>query len=123
MTDGLHLKNTFKRNDVIGIRLSSGEEILARYESEDSENYYVMKPHLVILQPNPQNPNQVSPALMPYFLCADHTKQINLRKNQVLTVTQPHPDAAKMYMGSTSPIQQASSLSGLEGLGNLKSGS
>lgn len=94
----------YKENDVVSIKLSNGEEIIARYLGRDDKSIQLERP--VVLQMGPKG----SPALMPYFMTVapDATKKIDLNAAMVVMMAATDKPLADQYSAAMSGIAVAS---------------
>ena len=89
-----------KKDDVVVIKLSSGEEIIGRYQEEDSDTIGLSKPLAMAMTQN-------GPAMTPYFACADVMdlkKAVKFNKSLVVAMTKPHKNFNDAYMQATTGI-------------------
>jgi hypothetical protein len=95
----------YKEGDVVSIKLSNGEEVIARYLGEESGKVIIDRP--VVLQMGPKG----APALMPYFMTVtpDATKNIKLNANLVVMIASTDKPLADQYTSALSGIQVAPS--------------
>lgn len=107
------LNKSYNTGDVITFKLTNGEEVIARYQSETLTEYQISKP--VVLVPNPANGNL---GMMPSMFSVElNTITINLQKNAVAMSAPTRKEVSDEYTRGTSGIKPASSL---DGLGNAK---
>lgn len=86
----------FSLNDVVTIKLQSGEELMCRYVSESDTYYKVSKPLVIGMA-------QGGPALMPYLFTIAPGKEVKI--NKPVTLIELSDDAfAKQYIESTTDI-------------------
>lgn len=93
----------YKEGDVVSIKLSNGEEIIAQFVGRDDKNITLDRP--VVLQMGPKG----SPALMPYFMTVapDATKNIQLNAAMVVMMAATDKPLADQYSAAMSGIQVA----------------
>ena len=91
----------YKEGDVVSIKLSNGEEIIAKFLGRDGDKINIDRP--VVLQMGPKG----SPALMPYFMTVapDSTKSIELNANLVVMMAATDKPLADQYTTALSGIQ------------------
>jgi hypothetical protein len=86
--------------EVITLKLTSGEEIVAKLTEETATYYKLARP--MVLGQGPQGPG-----LMPYLFTVHPDKEIKLLKNTV-TVAEPTDETfAKQFLESTTGIALA----------------
>lgn len=84
--------------EVITLKLTSGEELVARLE-EETDAYYKLS-HPQVIGQGPQGPG-----LMPYLFTVSPERDVRLLKNTV-TVAEPTDEIfAKQFLEATSKIQ------------------
>lgn len=87
----------YKENDVISLKISSGEEVIGRFVKEDLEHIYITKPTILGM-------NQKGIAMMPFMITVDPDKEHALSKNAVITYQLTDQEIAKQYLSQTSGI-------------------
>ncbi len=90
----------YKMNDVISIKLSSGEEMIARAEKETKDELTVVKPYILIAAENGM-------ALAPYMFTVETDAKIKLKINNVICIVKSAKDASDMYVKQSTGIQIA----------------
>ena len=101
--------SNYKKNDIIGIKLSTGEEVVARFDKFDSatkdKTLNIIKPTVLTL--NPQNGQAM---LIPWLMSIDTTSSdpITIKKEHILTTNKPNKSLADAYIQSTTGIAPAS---------------
>lgn len=93
----------YKEGDVVSIKLSNGEEVIARYLGRDAASIKLERP--VVLQMGPKG----APALMPYFMTVapDATKKIELNAAMVVMMASTDKPLADQYSAAMSGIVAA----------------
>lgn len=86
----------FSANDVVTIKLASGEELMCRLVEETDTYYKVSKPLAVGMTNN-------GPALMPYLFTINPSKDVKIFK-PVTIIELTDDDFAKQYIKSTTDI-------------------
>lgn len=89
-------KPTYQKDDVISIKLSNGDELVARFESEETEFYQIKNPMAITISNN-------GIGMVPWCFLAD-AKSVKLYKSHVLFVSLTRKDAANQYIKSTTGI-------------------
>ena len=92
----------YKVGDVISIKLSSGEEMIARFEDENEEVVTIAKPYILIAAQNGM-------ALAPYMFTVAPETKIKLKINNVICIVKSAKDAADMYIKQSTAIASATS--------------
>jgi len=88
----------YKVGDNVSFKLSSGEEIVARLEAEDSKTYTVRKPMVLIA-------NQQGLGLAPFMFSVSPDGKFVLQANSVSCVAKTEAEIGKQYTAQTSGIQ------------------
>lgn len=91
------LTKKYKDNDIISLKLSSGEEILGRFVREDDQTIYITKPSVLMM--NPQGMGMV-----PFMFTVNPDDEYSLNKSAVITHAHTDSDIAKQYLSKTSGI-------------------
>ena len=94
----------YKVGDVISIKLSSGEEMIARFEDENEEVVTIAKPYILIAAQNGM-------ALAPYMFTVAPDTKIKLKINNVICIVKSAKDAGDMYIKQSTGIAIASATS------------
>ena len=84
----------FSAGDIITIKLTSGEELIARLLEEAETYYKVSKPMVVATTPK-------GLGLMPYAITVDLDKDLKLSKNNVNIVDLTNKDFMNQYIELT----------------------
>mgnify|MGYP000064128573 CR=1 FL=1 len=86
--------------EVITLKLTSGEEIVAKL-AEDATTYYKLsRPMVIGMSPK-------GPALMPYLFTVDPQKEIKLQKTTVVMAEATDKEFADQFIQSTTGIALA----------------
>lgn len=89
-----------KKDDVVVFKITSGEEIIGRFQEENSETIKLRKPLSMAMTAN-------GPAMAPYFACADVMEGnsiISFNKSLIVAMTKPHKAFNDAYMQATTGI-------------------
>ena len=84
--------------EVVTLKLTSGEELVARLDEETSTHYKLEKPMVIAMGQN-------GPGLMPYLFTVSLDKTIPLSKNTVTVAVASDKTFADQYIKSTTGIQ------------------
>ena len=98
------IQEQYKVGDVISIKLSSGEEMIARFEEENDKDVIVAKPYILIAAQNGM-------ALAPYMFTVAPETKIKLKINNVICIVKSAKDASDMYIKQSTGIAIASATS------------
>ena len=88
----------YKTGDSVSIKLSSGEELIGRFESQDSNVITIAKP--VALMPSPEGM-----ALGPFMMGAMKASVYTLNTDLVVTMVKTDEDLARQYIESTTGLK------------------
>lgn len=96
--------SNFKKGDVVTIKLSTGEELVARFDADTGSELKVVKPTVLTL-----NPADGKAMLIPWLMSIDTASSdpIIIGKQQVVAVSKPHKGISDGYMQSTTGIATA----------------
>jgi hypothetical protein len=96
--------SNFKKSDVVTIKLSTGEELVARFDVDTGSELKVVKPTVLTI-----NPRDGKAMLIPWLMSIDaHTSDpVVIAKSQVVAVSKPHKGIADGYMQSTTGLATA----------------
>jgi len=96
--------SNFKKSDVVTIKLSTGEEIVARFDVDTGSELKVVKPTVLTL-----NPTDGKAMLIPWLMSVDaHASDpVIISKSQIVAVSKPHKGIADGYMQSTTGLTTA----------------
>jgi glycine cleavage system H lipoate-binding protein len=94
----------YKVGDVVSIKLSSGEEMIARFEDENEDVVTVAKPYILIAAQNGM-------ALAPYMFTIAPDTKVKLKINNVICIVKSAKDASDMYIKQSTGIAIASATS------------
>lgn len=102
------LNKTFNTGDVITFKLTNGEEVIARFQSETLTEYQIQKP--VVLTPTPTGSLGMLPSMFSVEL---NSVTINLQKNAVAMTALTRKEVSDEYTRGTSGIKPVSNMEGL----------
>ena len=86
--------------EVITLKLTSGEELVAKLVEETDAYYKVSKPMVIGMGPK-------GPGLMPYLFTVHPDKEVKLLKTTVVLAESTDADFAKQFVQSTTGIALA----------------
>lgn len=93
------LEKPIKENDVISVKLVTGEELIATYFEINDE-------HLVVKKPATIAANQQGMGIIPWMMTA-RPEKLRLNKNTVIAMALTDETIAKSYTEATTDIQLA----------------
>ena len=91
------IETPYKIGDVVSLKLSSGEEIVARLDSETPKEYTLKKPMVLIMQ-------NEGLGLAPYMYSVSPDAKFNVLVNSVSCIAKTQDEIAKQYISTTSNI-------------------
>lgn len=91
------LEKPLQANDVISIKLLTGEEMIARFQSETETELVVTKASVIAANPNGMG-------LLPWMLSAS-PREIKLNKQTVITFAKTEKEIADKFTEMTSEIK------------------
>jgi len=90
----------YKNGDTVSLKLSSGEEIVARLENESDKKFTLHKPMVLVMQ-------QQGLGLAPYMYSVSPDAKFNVLASTVSCVAKTELEIAKQYVATTSGIVPA----------------
>ena len=97
----------FKANDIIAMRISGGDEVIAKFVAQDDKTVKVSKPLALTM-------TQQGIGMTQYLMMADMTKEFVFNKQSVVTIQKANKGATDSYIKGTTGIQPASSVPPLQ---------
>ena len=91
------IETPYKDGDTISLKLSSGEEIVARLEKEDAKTFTVRKPMVLIAQ-------QEGLGLAPFMFSVSPESKFTIQSTAVACVAKTQDEIAKQYTSQTTGI-------------------
>ena len=90
--------NVIKKGDVVTLKLTSGEELIARYSHDDNTQFVLCKPLVVAM-------TKTGPGLMPYLFTVSPDTDVPILKTAIAVIVKTDKEFADQYLSSTSSIQ------------------
>ena len=87
----------YKVGDTISIKLSSGEEVVARLEAESGDKITVYKPLMLVVQ-------QQGMGLAPYMFTVRHDNKFTLNMQNIICVAKTEKEMASQYIEKTTGL-------------------
>lgn len=91
------LELPYKEGDTVSMKLTSGEEVIAKLEKEDTNGVTVSKPLMVAA-------TQQGLGLAPFMFTIGQESKINLNTSNVLCIVKTDDEMAKQYISNTTGI-------------------
>lgn len=92
------LENVIKPNDVITLKLVTGEEILATLWTDGVDHITVTRPAVIARSPDG------GMGMIPWMITGA-SERVNISRHSVITYCATDPDIAKAYTESTTGLQ------------------
>ena len=98
------VNSSYKKGETICVKVSTGEEIVGRFDSQDGD-IQVVKPCVITL--NPQNGQAM---LIPWLMSIDtmSSDPITIKKEHIITTNKPNKSLSDAYIQNTTGIAPAS---------------
>lgn len=93
-------EKTRENGDVVTIKLTSGEEIIARFEEDSVDGIKVSKPMVLSM-------SQQGVGMIPYLFTVNPNNTIKFNHSSVAVVASTDEDFGKRYMEATTGIKLA----------------
>ena len=86
-----------KPQDIITIKLTSGEELIAKFEEEDDGSLTVGKPFALV-------PNQQGLGMVPWIMSTNPDTKVSINKNTVVCFLKTDDGIGKQYLQQTTGL-------------------
>jgi len=93
----------FKANDIIAMRITGGDEVIAKFLSQDDKTVKVSKPLALTM-------TQQGIGMTQYLMMGDMTREFVFNKTSVVTMQKANKSAADNYIQGTTGITPASNI-------------
>lgn len=91
------IEKPYKVNDVVSIKLSSGEELVGKLVDENPETVTLSKPLMLSM-------TQKGMGLAPYMFTVNPETNITFNEKNIITLTKTMETMAKQYIQSTTGL-------------------
>jgi hypothetical protein len=91
----------FDVNDVVTLKLITGEEVLGKYVSDDISGITLSKPLMIAM-------TQKGPAMAPILMTVDPDKNLTFAKSAIIISAPAYKEIADQYTYQTTGIQPVS---------------
>jgi len=88
----------YKNGDTVSIKLTSGEEVVARLEEEKADSFILHKPLMVTA-------TQQGLGLAPFMFTIGPDAKVKIGTNKVVCIVKTLDEMSKQYITSTTGIQ------------------
>ena len=96
----MFIETPYKDGDVVTMKLTSGEEVVAKLEKEEGNTLVLKKPLMVAA-------TQQGLGLAPFMFTISEDAKVKLDTSKVVCVVKTHEEFAKQYISSTTGIAVA----------------
>jgi hypothetical protein len=101
-------KKSYGANDVVAIKFTNGEEIIARVADLSPTEISLVKPIMVGLTPSPGgHPGQAYVGFMPFMIGLDENSIIKIEFSKIMAVGKAGADMQAKYIERTTDIKIA----------------
>ena len=91
------IETPYKNGDTVSIKLSSGEELIARLEEETSDGFSLNKPLMVVA-------GQQGLGLAPFMFTVDPSAKFKVKSQNVVCIVKTATEMSKQYIQNTTGI-------------------
>ena len=91
------IQTPYKVGDIVSVKLSSGEEMVATLESENSTDVVLRKPLMLVA-------GQQGAGLAPFMFTVDQDAKYTVKLNNIICIVKTAKDAASTYTQSTTGL-------------------
>lgn len=92
------LEAPYKVGDTVSIKLSSGEEMVARLEDESAKYVVIKKPMMLVAGQN-------GAGLAPFMFTVEQDAKIKLAINNIICIVKTGKEPANMYIQATTGLK------------------
>lgn len=97
------IDNQFQTAEIIAMRITGGDEVIAKFVSQDEKTVKVTKPLALTV-------TQQGIGMTQYLMMGDMTKEFVFNKSSIVTMQKANKAATDNYIQGTTGIQPASSV-------------
>ena len=94
------IETPYKEGDTVSLKISSGEEVIARLEKETDVEFVLSKPMMLVVQ-------QQGMGLAPFMFSIGADTKVNITKTNVLCCAKTAKEIADQYTQQTTGLQMA----------------
>lgn len=92
------VQSGFKENDVVSFKLSTGEEVISRFEEQNDTQYKIKNPMVILAGPQ-------GLGMQPFMFSVKPDNTFILNVSNVICAMATEDELAKQYVSQTSGIQ------------------
>ena len=93
------IQTPYKVGDIVSIKLSSGEEMVATLDKEEKDQVILKKPLMLVAG------KDGGMGLAPFMFTVDQDARFTVKLNSIICIVKTAKDASSTYVQSTSNIQ------------------
>lgn len=94
------LIQTYKTNDIVTMKLITGEEIITKFISNEDNSYKINKPLVLSI-------TSQGPAMTPFLFTAELDSDISIPKAAIIATAKTEKTTSNQYIKGTTGIQPA----------------
>jgi energy-converting hydrogenase Eha subunit H len=92
------IETPYKVGDIVSIKLTSGEEMVATLEKENKEDVILKKPLMLVAGKGGEA------GLAPFMFTVDNNAKFTVKLNSIICIVKTAKDAANTYTQSTTSL-------------------
>lgn len=89
------------KNQILSMKLVTGEEIIALHVYSGNGNYRVKRPLIMVMTEDPSTPNKAQVVFAPWMLGISADTEVTIRNEHILFMSDAAGDAAREYERAT----------------------
>ena len=93
----------YEKNDIVAIKLSSGEEVITKVIEDNDSSMLVSKPIALVVTPK-------GAAMTQFLMMQDMNQTVELQKTHIVLLAKANKTASDQYIATTTNIQPASAM-------------
>lgn len=93
----IEIEKDLKENDVVSLKLSSGEEVISRYVSMDGDNYIVKNPMVLVAGPQ-------GLGMQPFMLSVKADGKFTMQSKNIMCAKRTEEELAKQFIQQTTGL-------------------
>lgn len=94
------LLQTLKSNDIVTMKLVTGEEVISKFVSSEDNSYRISKPLVLSI-------TSQGPAMTPFLFTSELDGEISIPKTAVIAIAKTEKTTASQYIKGTTGIEPA----------------
>lgn len=97
------ISKIYNNNEIVTIKLGSGEEIITRVVDDNGQAMIISKPIVLVVTPK-------GAAMTQFLMMQDMNETVELSKSQIVCITKANKTASDQYIQTTTGIKPAVSI-------------